>query len=137
MSDPRMPLSVWLDEFACGKFLSSNVHTQIRAGWYDWFCRDTSLAKKTEKLGPMVTRVAASSKIDIDKSYVFFKNNCPMNGPLYDDFRICDLDTGDVQYTVIPRSGHSGKAEVWGAENKFDGPIVKGTMRDVYKFFGV
>jgi hypothetical protein len=78
-----------------------------------------------------------STKIDTEKNYVFFKNNCPMRGGLYDDFRVCDMETGDVIFTVVPRCTHSGKAEVWGRENEFKGPLVQGTWRDVKTFFGM
>jgi hypothetical protein len=57
-----------------------------------------------------------------------------MNGPLYDDFRICDRETGDVIWSVTPKSGHSGKAEVWGRQNDFQGAIaVADTMSDIFK----
>ena len=57
-----------------------------------------------------------------------------MSGPLYDDFRICDVETGDVIWTVTPKCGHSGKAEVWGRQNDFKGPIAVGTnMNEIYK----
>ena len=65
----------------------------------------------------------ANPDLDPEKHYVFFKNNCPMVGPTYDDFRICDLETGDVVFTVIPTCSHSGTAEIWGQANKFAGPI--------------
>ena len=66
-----------------------------------------------------------------------FKNNCPCNGSLYDDFRICDVKTGEVIYTIVPSDGFKktkGKAIVWGRENDFEEPChilegIRGTNR--------
>ena len=94
-------------------------------GFYDWFCKDTSLRIRSERLMPKVIRfVKAHQELDLEKCYVFFKNNCPMVGPTYDDFRICDLESGDVIYTVIPNCAHSGMAEVWGKANRFKEPLL-------------
>jgi len=83
--------------------------------FYDWFCKDSSLRNKSWKLMKQVkTFLKHNQQIDLLEHYVFFKNNCPMNGPLYDDFRICNIETGNVVFTVIPKCGHSGKAEIWG-----------------------
>jgi hypothetical protein len=131
----NIPLTTWFLKYDNGMFASPDVKTQIKAGWYDWFCRDSSLKNRMDKMVPLLRHVAKSKKIDPTKTYVFFKNNFPMAGPLYDDFRICDLETGDVLYTVIPKCTHSGKAEVWGTENNFDGPIVAGTRKDIKNFF--
>lgn len=139
MSD-NMTISEFAREFKAGTFEDNAVNIQIFAGWYDWFCRDTSLEAKTRKLGKKVLQLMKSEKVDTEKNYVFFKNNCPMVGSLYDDFRICDLETGDVIYTVTPSCGHTsnkGVAEVWGRENDFKEPIVSGTWKDVKTFFGV
>ena len=106
--------------------------------WYDWFCRETSLRSKGEKLLQKLDAISYSKKFDNDKCYVFFKNNCPCVGSLYDDFRICDKETGEVLYTIIPSSGHKcekGKALVYGVDNDFDGPLVVGTWRTVVKWF--
>lgn len=106
--------------------------------WYDWFCRESSLENKGKKLLQKLRAIADSKKFDNDKSYVFFKNNCPCDGSLYDDFRICDIETGDVLYTVIPSCGHKyskGKAQVWGRENVFAEPIIEGTWREVKSWF--
>lgn len=93
-------------------------------GFYDWFCKDSSLRIRGERLMPKVIKfLKANPTLDLEKHYVFFKNNCPMVGPTYDDFRICDLATGDVVFTVVPLCSHSGKAEIWGRANKFAGPI--------------
>jgi hypothetical protein len=132
----NMNIDTFAARFLRGDFDLNDRQTQIEAGWYDWFCRDTSLAAKTEKLGRKVLQLMKSTKIDTEKNYVFFKNNCPMRGGLYDDFRVCDMETGDVIFTVVPRCTHSGKAEVWGRENEFKGPLVQGTWRDVKTFFG-
>jgi hypothetical protein len=133
----NMNIDTFAARFLRGDFDLNDRQTQIEAGWYDWFCRDTSLAAKTEKLGRKVLQLMKSTKIDSEKNYVFFKNNCPMRGGLYDDFRVCDMETGDVIFTIVPRCTHSGKAEVWGRENEFKGPLVQGTWRDVKTFFGM
>ena len=106
--------------------------------WYDWFCKESSLPGKTEKLFKKILKILPSYKIDPEKTYVFFKNNCPMNGSLYDDFRICDITTGDVLFTVTPKQGFAHKknvSEVWGGQNNFEGPLVSGTWKDVVDFF--
>lgn len=136
MSD-NMNIATFAVRFLRGDFDLNDRKTQIEAGWYDWFCRDASLEAKTRKLGQKVLQLMKSSKIDVEKNYVFFKNNCPMSGGLYDDFRICDMETGNVIYTVVPRCTHSGKAEVWGRENNFQESLVAGAWKDVKAFFGV
>ena len=73
-------------------------------------------------------RFVKSVDVDLDSTYVFFKNNCPLGGPLYDDFRICDVESGNVLYTVTPKCGHTGEAELWGRENEFDGPLKTGKV---------
>jgi hypothetical protein len=111
--------------------------------WYDWFCRETSLHNKgislLKKLKSVVNANRRSStlggKFNEVHTYTFFKNNCPMRGPLYDDFRICDITTGDVIFTITPKSGHNGKAEIWGKPNNFEGPLVSGTWKDVLTYF--
>ena len=126
--------------FLKGNYEAGDVDTQIDAGWYDWFCRDSSLAGKTKTLGNKVVQLLSSDKIDTENMYVFFKNNCPIYGSLYDDFRFCDIETGDVIYTVTPKSGHDnnkGIASVWGRENNFKGPLIEGSWKDVKNFFGV
>ncbi len=110
----------------------------IKSLWYDWFCKETSLVNKGKALLRRLNAISGSAKFDNDKTYVFFKNNCPCNGSLFDDFRICDIETGNVIYCVVPKSGYNsnyGKAEVWGRENKFDDPIIEGTWKEVKDWF--
>ena len=89
--------------------------------FYDWFCKDSALENRAKKLMPAAKRFAYKMNIDLDTHYVFFKNNCPFSGPLRDDFRICDKETGDVVWTVTPN--YQGRCEIWGSENNFMEPI--------------
>ena len=90
----------WIIKFNNGDFQSNDTRTQINAGWYDWFCKDTSLKSKTYKMGNIVKGVCDGGKVDLDNCYVWFKNNCPLNGPLYDDFRFARIENGEVQMTI-------------------------------------
>ena len=109
----KVNLAEQLNAFASGRIIDSEGSENDCFNFYDWFCKDSSLERKANVLFPKVKRfLKENSEIDILSTYVFFKNNCPMNGPLYDDFRICDEN--EVLFTVIPKCGHSGKAEIWG-----------------------
>ena len=117
-------LATQLNAFANGVILNSAGEADRCFNFYDWFCKDSSLERKAKSLFSRVkTFLKHNPEIDILETYVFFKNNCPLNGPLYDDFRICDLTTGNVLYTVTPRCGHSGLAEIWGRQNDFKEPL--------------
>lgn len=124
----NMSLREFKKRFEAGEFDSPDFDTQCKAGWYDWFCKDESLHRKTKVLGKKVLQLFDSPKVNQDTMYVFFKNNCPMRGKLYDDFRLCDLKSGDVLFTVIPtKSFDDGKdfhpPAVWG--KKKDGGFDK------------
>lgn len=111
----QLSLRAQLAQFeTTGRFPSSDGADHF-FGFYDWFCKDSSLERKSKSLVSKLKRfLKVNPTLDLDKHYVFFKNNCPFNGPLYDDFRIIDSETGQVRYTVVPKCGHSGKAEIWG-----------------------
>jgi hypothetical protein len=115
-------LKAQLEAFDKGIFLDSDGKESWCFTFYDWFCKDSSLERKSRSLFAKVKKfLKANPQIDTEKVYVFFKNNCPGSGNLYDDFRICNDD--GVIYTVTPKCGHSGKAEIWGEENDFKEPL--------------
>jgi hypothetical protein len=101
--------------------------------WFDWFCKDSALINRGNKLLKKVQAIASSTKFDNDKCYVFFKNNCPMSGPLYDSFSICDIENGDVLFWVTAKSGHSGLAEVASRENNYE--LVSGSWKEIKDYF--
>jgi hypothetical protein len=111
-----------------GTYIDSNGNESWCFNFYDWFCRDTSLENKSDRLFSACSKFCKQMGIDQDKHYVFFKNNCPLFDHLYDDFRIVDRETGDVVWTVIPRRTHRNgdtTAAVWGKHNGFNGPIAQ------------
>jgi len=105
--------------------------------WFDWFCSENSLKDKTNLLYKKLINIEKSKKFDSNKTCVFFKNNCPVTGELYDDFRICD--SSGVIFTVTPRVGHYGeshrKAQVYGKSNDFKEPLIEGTWKEVVAWF--
>lgn len=134
-------ITQWIKNFDAGKYETSDRLFQINAGWYDWFCSDSSLKNKTYKLAPKIKKIANILGKEFCKNhYLFFKNNCPMEGILYDDFRFCDLKEGDVIYTICPKSGHKsehGLGFVYGKENDFQGALFEGTWKEIVNWFTV
>lgn len=124
----------WQKKFNNGDFSDYGFKTQCEAGWYDWFCKNSSLRNKTYKMGRIVKQVKDGGKVDLDNWYVWFKNNCPMWYPLYDDFRFADSKTGDVRFTIQIDCGYQKhKYTVYGRkplpngewEDHFDDPLFE------------
>ena len=133
----EISIKEWIENYESGKYNSKDRHIQCEAGWYDWFCEDKSLFGRLKKLAPKVKQLAKSPYVDVDNWYVWFKNNCPCRGPLYDDFRFAEIETGNVVFTISFRSNDTSNVEVWGKQNDFAKPLVSGTWEDVKKYFGV
>jgi len=129
----------FIKRYRTGEFRSKDVNTQINAGWFDWFCPDAELADRLDTLGKLLVDISDTDKFDVEECYVFFKNNCPAYGDLYDSISIMDGEHGDVIYWVTPASGHSGdnkgKAQVFSCNNDFKEPLVNGSLEDVIHFF--
>jgi hypothetical protein len=134
--EKQQPLNQWIKEFNEGKFDSKDTKVQIEAGWYDWFCKDTSLANKTRKIGNIIKQIEPGGKVDLETSYVWFKNNCPLNGPLYDDFRITDIETNNTLILVqIDCVWNDTKYTVYERLDGFDKPVLKTNLsRDLVKW---
>lgn len=131
----------WIQRYDEGHFEDDSLRTQLNAGWYDWKCRDTTLVNKTRYLGEKLKQLAASGKIDVDTTFIFFVNEEPKSGHLTDKIRICDHETGDVLWTIVPRSGAAknfGKSEVWQKvdEGHYE-RVYEGNWRGVKSMFGV
>ncbi len=53
----KQTLRQWISNFNKGIYDAYDRKTQIEAGWFDWFCRDSSLRNKTYKLGGVVKQI--------------------------------------------------------------------------------
>lgn len=114
----------WIENFNGGTFESTDFNTQVQAGWFDWFCRDESLANKTKRMGNIIKKI--ENEYILDNCYVFFKNNCPMCGPLYDSFRIRDLENGNVLFCIsIADKREKCRYTVYGLDNGFKTPLYE------------
>ena len=98
--------------------------------FYDWFAKDSSLPGKARRLLASTRAIVktGTKAFDPKKTYVFFKNNCPCCGPLYDDLRICDIESGDVLFNVCP----SKKAVYW--HGNWDGEVFE-SMKELRDWF--
>ncbi len=125
MTDKIIPLRTWIQRFNNNEFESLDVKVQIEAGWYDWFCRDESLKNKTKKMGNIIKQIKNDGKVDLNNTYVWFKNNCPMNGPLFDDFRIANINDRATQLVIqIGSPWENEKYAVYSVDDFFDKPVL-------------
>lgn len=111
--DKNISIKEWQEKYKNGEFSSPDFETQVSAGWYDWFCNTDSLEKKTHFFSKAIMLLKDSSRVSLDNHYVWFKNNCPFDYPLYDDFRIADMKTGEVLYTIVKHDPMNEEKCLW------------------------
>lgn len=132
--EERITLKQWKENYLEGKYNAKDFSTQVSAGWYDWFCSDVALSGRLNKMASIVKKLKDSEKV-----YVWFKNNCPMVGPLYDDFRIADIENGETLYTIpIDDKRQHFKYEIYGIDNDFRDPLLQTqNKQDVIDFLNI
>ena len=126
----------WQTLYRAGAFDAKERAVQCEAGWYDWFCRDESLAGRLKQLAPVVMGI--TDPFILDNYYVWFKNNCPMAGPLYDDVRFDPL-TGerDGKYFLVTKDSPHEKAKwvLYTERHGFDEPEFQcANVRDMIRY---
>ena len=123
MDEEKISVRQWQEKFRAGDFNSPDRRVQCEAGWYDWFCQDHALAGRLQKIARVVMGI--TEPYILDNYYVWFKNNCPLDGPLYDDVRFEPL-TGerDGKYFLVSRDCpyESMKWTLYTERNDFKGP---------------
>ena len=76
--------------------------------FYDWFCKEQTLERRAKSFISKLKFLVKEGIIDGDKVYVWFKNNCPLYGNLYDDMRFCTMDKEETYLGGIsPRLGYT------------------------------
>ena len=128
----EMSVRQWQERFRAGDFSSKDRAVQCEAGWYDWFCQDDALAGRLQKLSKVVMGI--TDPYILDHYYVWFKNNCPLSGPLYDDIRFEPLhgDRSGKYFVVIRDSPHEAhKWTLYTGRHGFEQPeFTCGNVRD-------
>lgn len=71
-------------------------------------------------MGDIIKLIKSGGKINLEKSYIWFKNNCPIDGVFYDDFRIADIETDATLFVVqISNAYNKNSFTVFERSNNF------------------
>lgn len=69
--EQRINIAEWQQHYWNGDWDNNEVRVQIKAGWYDWFCKDSSLKNKTLRMGRIIQEIKAGGKVNLKKPCIF------------------------------------------------------------------
>lgn len=131
----EITLREWIENFNRGDYDKDDFDAQVGAGWYDWFCKNESLPKRLAVMGKIIAKF--DNPFLLDNYRVWFKNNCPMTGPLYDDMRFEPLDDSmrNKMYFLITLNDEraEGKYEIITARNEYRVEAISNNSADLIK----
>ena len=132
----NISLRQWKNNYSNGLYDSKYYGAQIDAGWYDWFCADSALANRLKKFGRIISKI--DNDFLLDNYYVWFNNNCPCIGPLYDDMRFEPLDQS-LREThcfgiAVDDKREDHKYQIFTARNDYNTEVEFDDARQVVKF---
>ena len=135
--EKNMTIREFMDRWNNGDFSGGSFREMVDAGWYDWFCSDSSLLNRTKKIVNILNGI--TNDWVLDNFHVWFKNNCPAsNHPLYDDVRFepMDYDKRDELFfcVTIDDKRQDHKYCIFTARNGYRDEAFADNVRDVWKF---
>lgn len=78
--------------------------------FFDWFCSRSSLRSRFNSAISKIKFLIKHEIINPETTYVFLKNNCPLDGSLYDDIRFSLLEEKDGESYIggfSPKVGYN------------------------------
>lgn len=136
MTEELITLREFCESYRKGEFDASDRDTQIKAGWYDWFCADDKLADELKKIWEVLKGI--ENDFLLDNYRVWFKNHRPVYGVSHNDVRFEPLNIleRDTHYFLItvesPKEKH--KYTVYTMRNNLEAEAAFDDVADIHKW---
>ncbi len=98
--------------------------------FFDWFCKDTVIPRKSKSLMSIVRQLVSSDRFDASKCRTFFKNLNSGEDLIY----LIDIQSNDLVYLIT--LSVEGRFEVH-CEEDDSKPVQNGAWEDLLDYFGV